>query len=159
MDFHFATAFELIADTVPNEPALISGGVTRTWANSMNAPRVAGVLNAHGLTANSKVGIYLHNSNEYAEIHHGVFKTRLPDQHELPLQGGRVDLSARQRRCRGGRLFNRHTRCAFGKFGKSCRRSNCGCRWTTALSRCCTVRSITNVRCAQRTGTAHSAAW
>jgi fatty-acyl-CoA synthase len=77
MDFHFATAFELIADTVPNEPALISGGITRTWAEfDERAARVAGVLAAHGLTANPKVGIYLHNSNEYAEIHHGVFKIR-----------------------------------------------------------------------------------
>ena len=92
MDFHFATAFELIADTVPDEPALISGGVTRTWAEfDERAARVAGVLNAHGLAANSKVGIYLHNSNEYAEAHHGVFKMpRLPDQHELPLQSGRA---------------------------------------------------------------------
>ncbi len=77
MEFHFATAFELIADALPNEAALHCGGATRTWAElDDRAARVAGVLNAHGLTSGAKVGIYLHNSNEYAEVHHGVFKMR-----------------------------------------------------------------------------------
>jgi 3-oxocholest-4-en-26-oate---CoA ligase len=77
MDFHFATAFELIADTVPNEPALSCGDVTRSWAEfDDRSARVAGVLNAHGLAPGAKVGIYLHNSNEYSEVHHGVFKMR-----------------------------------------------------------------------------------
>jgi len=77
MDFHFATAFELIADAVPDRPALISGNVTRSWAEfDDRAARIAGVLAAHGLGPDSKVGIYLHNSNEYAEAHHGIFKIR-----------------------------------------------------------------------------------
>ena len=32
MDFHFATAFEQIADAVPNEPALICGDAIRSWS-------------------------------------------------------------------------------------------------------------------------------
>ncbi len=77
MEFHFATAFELIADTVPDEPALICGGVTRTWAEfDDRASRIAQLLLSHGLQAGAKVGIYLHNSNEYSEAHHGIFKMR-----------------------------------------------------------------------------------
>ena len=77
MDFHFATAFELIADTVPDEPALICGGVTRTWAEfDDRAARIAQLLTSSGLQAGAKVGIYLHNSNEYSEAHHGIFKMR-----------------------------------------------------------------------------------
>ena len=77
MEFHFATAFELIADTVPDEPALICGSVTRTWAEfDDRAARIAQLLLSNGLQADAKVGIYLHNSNEYSEAHHGVFKMR-----------------------------------------------------------------------------------
>ena len=77
MDFHFATAFELIADTLPDEPALICGDATRTWGEfDERAARIAAVLNAHGLGPAAKVGIYLHNSNEYSEAHHGIFKIR-----------------------------------------------------------------------------------
>jgi len=77
MDFHFATAFELIADSLPDEPALICGDVTRSWGEfDERAARIAAVLNAHGVGPGAKVGIYLHNSNEYSEAHHGVFKTR-----------------------------------------------------------------------------------
>jgi len=75
MEFHFATAFELIADAVPNEPALICGDAVRTWREfDDRAARIAAVLGAHGLGHDSKVGIYLHNSNEYSEAHHGIFK-------------------------------------------------------------------------------------
>ena len=77
MDFHFATAFELIADALPDDPALICGDTTRTWSEfDDRAARIAGVLNAHGLGVDAKVGIYLHNSNEYSEAHHGIFKIR-----------------------------------------------------------------------------------
>ncbi len=77
MDFHFATAFEVIADTLPDDPALICGDTMRTWSEfDDRAARIASVLNAHGLGVGSKVGIYLHNSNEYSEVHHGIFKIR-----------------------------------------------------------------------------------
>ena len=50
---------------------------TRTWGEfDDRAARIAAVLNAHGLGPGSKVGIYLHNSNEYSEAHHGIFKIR-----------------------------------------------------------------------------------
>jgi 3-oxocholest-4-en-26-oate---CoA ligase len=76
-DWHFATAYEKIADAIPDRPALICDNVVRTWAEfDDRAARIAAVLAAHGLGPNSKVGIYLHNCNEYLEAHHGIFKMR-----------------------------------------------------------------------------------
>ena len=75
MDFHFATAFEQIADAVPDEPALICGDAIRSWSEfDDRSARIAAVLGEYGLGHESKVGIYLHNSNEYSEAHHGIFK-------------------------------------------------------------------------------------
>ncbi len=77
MDFHFATAFEQVADAVPNRTALICDGEAKTWAEyDDRAARFATVLADHGLGPGSKVGIYLHNSNEYQEAQYGVFKIR-----------------------------------------------------------------------------------
>jgi fatty-acyl-CoA synthase len=77
MDFHFATAWERIAETIPDRPALICGNVTRSWREYEDrAARVAAVLDEHGIGADGKVGIYLHNSNEYLESQFGVFKVR-----------------------------------------------------------------------------------
>ncbi len=77
MDFHFATAWERVAETVPERPALICDGVTRTWREFEDrASRFASVLDAHGIGAGSKVGLYLHNNNEYLEAQFGVFKVR-----------------------------------------------------------------------------------
>ena len=76
-DWHFATAFEVIADTLGDSPALICNGVTRSWTEyDDRAARIATLLSEHGIGPGSKVGIYLHNSNEYLESHHGIFKMR-----------------------------------------------------------------------------------
>ena len=77
MDMHFATAWETISDLIPERPALISDGVTRSWRDfDQRAAAVAAILTEHGLGPDSKVGIYLHNSNEYLEAQYGVFKIR-----------------------------------------------------------------------------------
>jgi fatty-acyl-CoA synthase len=77
MDFHFATIWETVADTVPDRTALVSDGVTRTWREyDDRAARLAAVLEAHGLGPESKVGLYLHNCNEYLEAQYAVFKLR-----------------------------------------------------------------------------------
>jgi 3-oxocholest-4-en-26-oate---CoA ligase len=77
MDMHFATAWETIADTVPNRTALIGDGGARSWREfDQRAAALAAVLSAHGLGPDSKVGIYLHNSNEYLEAQYGTFKIR-----------------------------------------------------------------------------------
>jgi 3-oxocholest-4-en-26-oate---CoA ligase len=77
MEFHFATCWEQIADTVPNAPALITDESVRTWREfDERAARVAGLLGAHGIGIGAKVATYLHNSNEYVEAQYGAFKIR-----------------------------------------------------------------------------------
>jgi fatty-acyl-CoA synthase len=77
MEFHFATCWEQIADTVPNARALICGDVVRTWRElDERAARLAHVLNAHGVGVGAKVATYLHNSNEYVEAQYAAFKIR-----------------------------------------------------------------------------------
>ena len=77
VDMHFASAWEAIADTVPDRTALICDNEKRTWREFDNrAARIAQVLTDHGLGPDSKVGIYLHNSNEYLEAQYGAFKIR-----------------------------------------------------------------------------------
>ena len=76
-DWHFATAYEKIADVVGDQPALICNDVVRTWSEfDDRAARLASVLSSYGLGPDSKVGIYLHNCNEYLEAHHGILKMR-----------------------------------------------------------------------------------
>lgn len=75
MEAHYATVFEKNADTVPDRPALICGDVVRTWKEyDDRAARIASLLSSHGLGPDSKVGLYLHNSNEYLEAHYAAFK-------------------------------------------------------------------------------------
>ncbi len=76
-DWNFATAYEFIADTIGDEPALICDNLIRTWTEyDDRAARIAQVLTEHGLKPDSKAGIYLHNGNEYLEAHHGILKLR-----------------------------------------------------------------------------------
>jgi fatty-acyl-CoA synthase len=76
-EWHFATAYERIADTIGDQAALISGDQTSTWTEyDDKSARIANILHQHDLGTDSKVGIYLHNSNEYLEAHHGIMKLR-----------------------------------------------------------------------------------
>jgi acyl-CoA synthetase (AMP-forming)/AMP-acid ligase II len=75
MDFHFANAWERIADAVPDAPALVCGDVTRSWAQFEDrGARLATLLEEAGLGPGAKVGLYLQNCNEYTEAHLGAFK-------------------------------------------------------------------------------------
>ena len=77
MELHFATVWEAVSDLIPSRRALICGASTRTWREfDERAARIAHLLHAHGVGADAKVGIYLHNSNEYLEAQYGVFKVR-----------------------------------------------------------------------------------
>ncbi|MFU8814710.1 MAG: AMP-binding protein [Pseudomonadales bacterium] len=81
MDFHFASAWEAIADTVPDRTALIchesKGTSRRSWRElDDRAARLAAVFDSHGIGADAKVGLYLHNCNEYLEAQYAVFKVR-----------------------------------------------------------------------------------
>ena len=75
MDFHFATAWEQVADLYPNRTAVICDGKALSWKDyERRAASIAALLQAHGLGAGSKAGLYLHNSNEYQEAQFGIFK-------------------------------------------------------------------------------------
>lgn len=77
IDLHFASAWERIADVAGGRTALISGDVSRTWREyDERAAKLAGFLRGQGVGPDAKVGIYLHNCNEYLEAQYGIFKVR-----------------------------------------------------------------------------------
>ena len=77
MERQFATLWESIADVIGDSPALTHGDVTRSWSEYDNrASRLAQAMVDAGLGADSKVGLYLYNSNEYLEAHFAAFKFR-----------------------------------------------------------------------------------
>ena len=77
MEMHFATVWESIADALPDRPAIVNGSTSRSWREyDDRAARVAAALVAAGLGPDSKVGLFLHNSNEYLEAQFGAFKMR-----------------------------------------------------------------------------------
>ena len=77
MELHFASVWETIADLVGDREAVVCGDTRRTWAEyDDRAARIASALGAYGIGADSKVGIYLHNSTHYLEAQYGIFKVR-----------------------------------------------------------------------------------
>ena len=75
MTLTFASAWEAIADAFPNRPATIADGNRTTWQQfEERAARLAQALSDHGITTDSKGGIYLHNSHEYQEAQFALFK-------------------------------------------------------------------------------------
>jgi fatty-acyl-CoA synthase len=77
MEMHFATVWESIADAVPDHPAITHGTVTRTWAEyDERSARLAQAFSEAGLAPDSKIGVYMYNSNEYLETQYAAFKMR-----------------------------------------------------------------------------------
>ena len=77
MEKQFATIWESIADSIGDSPAVTQGTVTRTWSEyEQRASRLASALVDAGLKPQSKVGLYLYNSNEYLEAQFATFKFR-----------------------------------------------------------------------------------
>ena len=77
MQYHYASVWETIADAIPLRPALVHGETRRNWAEfDQRAARLAGAFAKAGLKADSKIGHYLYNSNEYLEAHFATFKMR-----------------------------------------------------------------------------------
>ena len=77
MQYHYATVWETIADAIPQRPALAHGDTCRSWAEfDERSARLAGAFAKAGLKADSKIGHYLYNSNEYLEAHFAAFKMR-----------------------------------------------------------------------------------
>lgn len=76
-DLNLATLWEAVADTVPTAPAVVQGGVTRSWAElEARAARLAGALEAAGVGAGDRVAIDCYNCPEYLETVFAAFKLR-----------------------------------------------------------------------------------
>ena len=74
---HFADAFEATADAIPEATALIYGDTRQSWRTfDDRAARLATYLHRVGVQPGTKVGLYLHNCNEYLESQFAAFKQR-----------------------------------------------------------------------------------
>ena len=77
MEAQYASVWERNSDVIPDKIALICGDNEVTWKEyDDRAARLASLMTNSGLGDNSKVGLYLHNSNEYLEAQYGVFKIK-----------------------------------------------------------------------------------
>ena len=72
---HFAKIWESNANLVGDSPALINDSQVVSWSEyESQASKIANFLQVKGLKQDSKVGIYLHNCNEFLIAQFGVFK-------------------------------------------------------------------------------------
>ena len=77
MELHFATLWEAIADAIGDREAVVTGSVRRTWSEyDDRASRLAAAFLEAGLGPDSKIGLYLWNSNEYLEAQFAGMKIR-----------------------------------------------------------------------------------
>ena len=75
MNLDFASVWEMIADIVPNNDALICGDEVISWKDyDLKSSKIASALSNAGLKENSKAGLYLNNSNEYLIGQNAIFK-------------------------------------------------------------------------------------
>ena len=75
MQIDLATAWEEVADLLPNRNAINCDGRSLDWREfESRASQLATLLTTNGLGKNSKVGLYLHNCNEYVEATFAAFK-------------------------------------------------------------------------------------
>ncbi len=125
MEFNLADLFESVADTVPDQTALVSGARRLTYAQlDRRANRLAHYLETAGIGPGDRFGVQLVNGTEYLEVMLACFKIRaipinvnyryVAAELELPLSGrrtGRHRLS-QPVRASGVRCPRRQTRVA-----------------------------------------------
>ena len=102
MDFHFASAWERVADKYPNRVATISDNKALPWAEfERRASCIASLLEKYGLGPGSKAGLYLHNSSEYQEAQFGILKSAAVQS--TSITASQTNWSpVRKQRCRSG---------------------------------------------------------
>ena len=75
--FTFADTFEVVADTVPDQTAIVTEDRRLTYAEvDERATRLAHVLAERGVGAGDHVGLYLYNGTEYIEAMLAAWKIR-----------------------------------------------------------------------------------
>jgi acyl-CoA synthetase (AMP-forming)/AMP-acid ligase II len=77
LELSYATLWESISDRIGDEDAIVTGTDRRTWTEYENrASRLAKAFGEAGLGPDSKIGMYLWNSNEYLESQFAAMKIR-----------------------------------------------------------------------------------
>jgi fatty-acyl-CoA synthase len=77
LEAQYASVWEKNSDVIPDKIALICGDNEVSWREyDQRAAKLATLLTNAGLGDDSKVGLYLHNSNEYLESQYSVFKIK-----------------------------------------------------------------------------------
>ena len=77
MEFNLADLFEGVVDTVPDNEAIVAGGLRLTYAQlDARANRLAHALAARGIRPGDHVGLWLYNGSEYLEGMLAAFKLR-----------------------------------------------------------------------------------
>jgi acyl-CoA synthetase (AMP-forming)/AMP-acid ligase II len=77
LELSYATLWEAISDKIGDEDAIVTGTDRRTWTEYENrASRLAKAFGEAGLGPDSKIGMYLWNSNEYLESQFAAMKIR-----------------------------------------------------------------------------------
>src|SRR5450755_4268614 len=77
MEFNFADCFEVVADTVADRTAIVSGDRRVTYAElDERSTRFAHVLATAGVGVGEHVGLYVHNQAEHLEAMLGCYKRR-----------------------------------------------------------------------------------
>ncbi|MEM1155225.1 MAG: AMP-binding protein, partial [Pseudomonadota bacterium] len=75
--FNIADMFELVADKVPDRPALVCGEKRASFAElEQRANQLAHYLAGRGVSRGDHVGLYMYNCNEYLEAMLACFKLR-----------------------------------------------------------------------------------
>jgi acyl-CoA synthetase (AMP-forming)/AMP-acid ligase II len=73
--WNFADVWETVADALPDAPALVHGGVTRTWREfDQRADSVGRWLLGAGVAEQDKVALYLYNCPDYLEASYAAYK-------------------------------------------------------------------------------------
>ena len=76
--WNFADVWEAVADELPDAPALVHGGRTRTWGEfDRRADNVARWLLGAGVTGQDKLALYLYNCPDYLEASYAAYKIGL----------------------------------------------------------------------------------
>ena len=75
--FNFADTFEIVADAVPDQPAVVAAERRLTFAElDERATRLAHALSDRGVGVGDHVGLYLFNGTEYIEAMIAAWKIR-----------------------------------------------------------------------------------
>jgi len=77
--WNYADVWEVVADVLPDAPALVHGPLHRSWRDfDRRADGVAGWLMDHGLQRNETFAQYLYSCPEYLEAVFAAFKLAIP---------------------------------------------------------------------------------